>query len=311
MKKHNLKKRGLLGIGLLAALQATPSMVSAEVSANVSAASNYLFRGVTQTDGATAIQGGLDYEHASGFYAGGWGSNVDFGDGTSYELDLYAGYSGAVDDIGYDVGYVYYAYPDAPDSIDFGEIYGELSYGIAALGFAYTANSDASGEGLFVEGDIYYYLSASVPLQNDYSAGVTVGYYDFTDEPPTVTLRSTLPRTPGISDRSASILNMRISTKAMHSAPSIRTTPDFGSVGARASKSASQKPSQVNDPNDPSLGLGSIHLAKYKVDRIRTQFKAWAEMAQNHHRTPATKLEDSESSPSPSRRSLVSPKKRV
>jgi len=182
MKKHNLKRRGLLGIGLLAALQATPSMVSAEVSANVSAASNYLFRGVTQTDGATAIQGGLDYEHASGFYAGGWGSNVDFGDGTSYELDLYAGYSGAVDDIGYDVGYVYYAYPDAPDSIDFGEIYGELSYGIAALGFAYTANSDASGEGLFVEGDIYYYLSASVPLQNDYSAGVTVGYYDFTDD---------------------------------------------------------------------------------------------------------------------------------
>ncbi|BBI65570.1 hypothetical protein HSBAA_PA_1730 (plasmid) [Vreelandella sulfidaeris] len=48
----------------------------------------------------------MDYEHASGFYAGGWGSNVDFGDGTSYELDLYAGFSGSVEELGYDVGYI-------------------------------------------------------------------------------------------------------------------------------------------------------------------------------------------------------------
>lgn len=182
MKKQVLTKSGFLSISLIAALQAVPAMVSADVTANVSAASNYLFRGVTQTDGSTAVQGGLDYEHASGFYAGGWGSNVDFGDGTSYELDLYAGFSGAMDDLGYDVGYVYYAYPDAPDSIDFGEIYGELSYGVAAVGLAYTVNSDVSDDGLFVQGDLYYYLSVGVPLENDYSAGITVGYYDFADD---------------------------------------------------------------------------------------------------------------------------------
>ena len=95
---------------MLAALQAAPAIVSADVSSNVSASSNYLFRGVTQTDGAAAVQGGLDYEHASGFYAGGWGSNVDFGDGTSYELDLYAGFSGSVEELGYDVGYIYWVY---------------------------------------------------------------------------------------------------------------------------------------------------------------------------------------------------------
>lgn len=38
-----------------------------------------------------------------------------------------------MEDIGYDVGYIYYAYPDAPGSIDFGEIYGELSYSVFAV----------------------------------------------------------------------------------------------------------------------------------------------------------------------------------
>lgn len=80
------------------------------------------------------------------------------------------------------MGYVYYAYPDAPDSIDFGEIYGEVSYGVAALGFAYTANSDVGGKGLFVQGDIYYYASVEIPLQDGYSTGVLAGYYDFADD---------------------------------------------------------------------------------------------------------------------------------
>ena len=182
MDKQALRKSGLLGVGLFAALQAAPSMVSADVSANVGVSSNYLFRGVTQTDNSAAVQGGLDYEHASGLYAGVWGSNVDFGDGTSYEFDLYAGYSGAIDDIGYDVGYIYYAYPDAPASIDFGEIYGELSYGYLSAGLAYTTNSDNSTPGLYVEGDVFYYLAAHIPLENDFSAGVTLGYYDFTDD---------------------------------------------------------------------------------------------------------------------------------
>lgn len=151
MKKQFSTKSGFISITLLAALQAAPAIVSADVSSNVSASSNYLFRRHPDRRGC-GCPGGLDYEHASGFYAGGWGSNVDFGDGTSYELDLYAGFSGSVEELGYDVGYIYYAYPDAPDSIDFGELYGEISYGIAAIGLAYTINSDTSGDGVFVQG---------------------------------------------------------------------------------------------------------------------------------------------------------------
>ena len=69
----------------------------AEVTGNIGATSNYLWRGTTQTNDAAAVQGGIDYAHDSGFYAGTWVSNVDFGDETSYELDLY-GVSGASDE---------------------------------------------------------------------------------------------------------------------------------------------------------------------------------------------------------------------
>ncbi|AGA33842.1 hypothetical protein TVNIR_2186 [Thioalkalivibrio nitratireducens DSM 14787] len=141
--------------------------------------SNYLFRGVTQTDDSAAIQGGLDFEHESGFYAGTWASNVDFGDDTGYELDLYLGFASELGNgIGYDVGYLYYAYPDSSDSIDFGEIYGEVSFNMFKAGLAYTVNSD-NDDDLFDTGDIYYYIGADIPLPEDFALGLTLGYYDF------------------------------------------------------------------------------------------------------------------------------------
>ncbi|MGS0730349.1 TorF family putative porin, partial [Shewanella sp. 0m-11] len=82
----------------------------AAVEANIGATSNYLWRGVTQTDDAVAVQGGIDYSHDSGFYAGTWASNVDFGDETSYEVDFYAGFAGTIgDEFEYDLSYLYYA----------------------------------------------------------------------------------------------------------------------------------------------------------------------------------------------------------
>ena len=156
-----------------------PSVAAAEVSANVGVVSNYFFRGVTQTDDSAAVQGGLDYEHDSGLYAGTWASTVDFGDGTSYEADLYAGYGGGIGDFGYDVGYLYYAYPDG-DDLDFGEIYGSLSYSYFTAGLAYTVNSQASGESVFDTGDMYYYAGVDVPFgDSGYSGSLYYGYYSF------------------------------------------------------------------------------------------------------------------------------------
>ena len=73
-------KRLFLLVGMLA----MPSF--AAVTANVSFASDYVWRGMTQSDGP-AIQGGFDFEAESGFYAGIWGSNVNFNDGAGSELD--------------------------------------------------------------------------------------------------------------------------------------------------------------------------------------------------------------------------------
>ncbi len=154
-----------------------PSVAAAEVSANIGVVSNYLFRGVTQTDDSAAVQGGLDYEHESGFYAGTWASNVDFG--PNYELDAYAGYGGSIGDLGYDVGYVYYAYPDADDS-DFGELYGSLTYSYVTAGLAYTVNSQVSDGSPFDAGDLYYYAGADVPFgDSGFSGSLYYGYYTF------------------------------------------------------------------------------------------------------------------------------------
>ena len=74
---------------LLLTMVSLPSFAS--VSANVSFASDYIWRGMTQSDGP-AVQGGFDYASDGGFYAGLWGSNVNFNDGAGSELDYYAGY---------------------------------------------------------------------------------------------------------------------------------------------------------------------------------------------------------------------------
>lgn len=101
---------------LLAAAGATAA-ADEGLSANVALASDYLFRGVSQTDNQMAVQGGFDWSHASGFYLGTWASNVDshFFSGNDrdpqIEWDLYAGFSGEAGDLGYDLGAIRYVYP--------------------------------------------------------------------------------------------------------------------------------------------------------------------------------------------------------
>ena len=106
----------------------------AGVSANVSFATDYIWRGMTQTDGP-AMSGGFDYESEGGFYAGIWGSNVNFSDGAGSELDYYFGYAFEIGSVGVDLGYVAFDYPKATD-LDFEEVVLGLSYGDLGLTFA-------------------------------------------------------------------------------------------------------------------------------------------------------------------------------
>jgi len=122
---------------LLITLVSLPSY--ATVSANVSFASDYIWRGMTQSDGP-AIQGGFDYSSDVGFYAGIWGSNVNFNDGAGSELDYYFGYGFEIDQISLDIGYISYDYPGNKTGLDFEEIYVGLNMGNLGLTFALGQN---------------------------------------------------------------------------------------------------------------------------------------------------------------------------
>jgi len=157
---------------------------AAEFSANIGATSNYVWRGVTQTDDAAAVQGGIDYAHDSGFYVGTWASNVDFGSGGEVEWDLYGGYAGEVNDFSYDVGVFYYAYPDS-NNADFAELGLSVGYKMLSAGINYTFYSDVDdtdGADLFMEGDLYYHVGASFEVAPTWTVGGTIGYYDFDED---------------------------------------------------------------------------------------------------------------------------------
>jgi len=173
-------KTRITAISALILAGVLPAAAQAEFSANIAATSNYVWRGATQTDDGAAIQGGIDYAHDSGFYLGTWASNVDFGGGGEAEWDLYGGYAGEAGDLGYDVGLIYYAYPDS-DDVNFLELTGSLSYGMFSGGLAYTIDGEAD-EGPFTDGDIYGWLGVSFDLAETWSAGLTVGHYWFDDD---------------------------------------------------------------------------------------------------------------------------------
>lgn len=177
---HSTFKKAALTSAVTAALLAgglVTSTASAEISANIGFTSNYLFRGVTQTDDQAAVQGGLDFEHEGGFYIGTWASNVDFGDGDSgYEIDAYFGVAGEIgaSGVGFDVGYIYYAYPSLDDS-DLGEIYGALDFmGLYGM-INYVTNADESD----FEGSLAYEIGYEFEVVPAISLGAAVGYVDF------------------------------------------------------------------------------------------------------------------------------------
>ncbi len=104
---------GLIGLAAPASAQST-----VDVAWNVGAVSDYVFRGFSQTSEDPAIQGGVDLT-SGGFYAGAWASNVDFGDDTDAEVDLYGGYRTEAGGFALDFGVVGYLYVGEPDGADY------------------------------------------------------------------------------------------------------------------------------------------------------------------------------------------------
>ena len=155
---------------LLTGFIAVPSF--AGVSANVAFASDYIWRGMTQTGSDPALSGGFDFESESGFYAGIWGSNVSFSEGAGSELDTYFGYGFSLGEVGIDVSYVDFGY--AGDSgLDFQEIGVALSYG--DFGVGYYAGQDGAPDYM----DLSYSMgdfSVSYGDYDTYGTNFALGY---------------------------------------------------------------------------------------------------------------------------------------
>jgi uncharacterized protein (TIGR02001 family) len=124
----SLSAAAALAVPMLAAAQAAPA---SPVTGNMTIASDYRFRGISQTYRGPAIQGGIDYAHASGFYVGNWNSNVasqQFPAGSGIEMDFYAGWKKSFGDIGIDIGTIYYYYPNAEFNEEVGSTAGSAKF---------------------------------------------------------------------------------------------------------------------------------------------------------------------------------------
>jgi len=128
---------GAAALALLASAGAA-SAQDAAITANIGVTSDYVFRGFSQTNEDPAVQGGVDVTVGS-FYAGAWASNVDFGDNTEAEIDVYGGFRGETAGYAWDVGVITYLYaPGANQDYDYVELKaaGSRAFGPVTAGVA-------------------------------------------------------------------------------------------------------------------------------------------------------------------------------
>ena len=158
----------LTKMALASALALGTTVAQADIEGNIAATSDYIWRGQTQTASGAAVSGGLDWSNDSGMYAGIWASNVAVG----HEADLYGGYSGEANGVGYDVGVIYYGYLGGAG--DFIEIAVSASMGMITVGVNSTVSADTESS----EGDLYYYISGGTDVMDGTTLSATLGAVD-------------------------------------------------------------------------------------------------------------------------------------
>jgi uncharacterized protein (TIGR02001 family) len=178
---------------------------AATLTTNVNLVSQYKFRGIDQTWGHPALQGGVDWAAANGVYAGAWASNVSGNSypGGSLELDLYAGYNGKLgDDVSYTVGAYGYVYPGAnfdraacPSAsfpapcalpakslntleLNAGVSWKWVAYKLSVSTGDYFGAAASTGYSGSTRGTLYHDLSVTWPVSDDLSLVAHVGHTD-------------------------------------------------------------------------------------------------------------------------------------
>ena len=165
----NRVKQALAALTLLAVAGAA----QAQFSATLTGASEYDFRGISQTAKDPAIQGSLDYALSNGLAFGVWASNVDFGNDANSEVDYYVTFSHDLrEGLAFTAGLTYYAYPSSEDVEDYLEGYLGLDTEHWSLKQWY---SDDFYE-LKVGSAFYTEANGEYPLPHDFSLLLHLGY---------------------------------------------------------------------------------------------------------------------------------------
>jgi uncharacterized protein (TIGR02001 family) len=169
----------ILAIVAMALITATAAQ--AQITGNLGLTSDYRFRGVSQTQNAPAVQGGIDYNHVSGLYIGNWNSSVSsqlYTNGAGVESDVYAGFRKQVfGNFTLDVGSYNYFYPRAGTngSFDTNEVFAgigykelvSVKYSHALSDYFGTANSKNS---------FYVQADAAIPLVRNLQLVAHIGH---------------------------------------------------------------------------------------------------------------------------------------
>lgn len=168
------------------------------VTGNVGVFSSYRFRGIDQTFGKPALQGGIDYSHSSGLYLGNWNSNVSSGAGFpdgNLEMDFYGGYKTTVGDLGLDVGAILYYYPGSEGrvlgtnaqsgAVTNKEVYIGATWKFLSLKYSYAFDdyfslrgwdSTGASTGQSTKGTSYLDLSANYDLGDGWGVNGHIGH---------------------------------------------------------------------------------------------------------------------------------------
>ena len=172
----NMRTRYALCAVAASLVTASPVLMAApqdyELSANFGATSNYIWRGMTQSNDTAAISGGVDYSRKTGVYAGIWTSSLD---GGNYELDIYAGYNGKLENVDYDAGIIMYQYPVGSTATDVTEAYINANFKLFTVQGALTLDKENTSQ----DNDIYASISTKLELKKDVDLTLLFGLYEF------------------------------------------------------------------------------------------------------------------------------------
>jgi len=168
-------------VAALVALFCWHSSSAAEPSGYVVLTTDYVFRGVTQSNGNPALQLGGDVAFDSGIYLGAWGSTIDIDNGSGrqrdFEIIYYLGYRHDLSQA-FSIGgnLLAYTYPGAQGDVDYD--YQEVALFVNFLDrvwleYSYSPDIYSSGQSTN-----NFELFTEWPLSNEFSLGAGLGYYD-------------------------------------------------------------------------------------------------------------------------------------